>query len=248
MSSPTSAASAPKATGSKARALLDLSRVSNLPTVWMNVVCAAVLAGGASPGLVVLLALSMSAFYCFGMALNDVCDREWDAREQPFRPIPSGRLTLGEAARCAAGLFAAGFALLAFAPHPIAMASGVGLVALIAAYDVFHKRHPATALLMAACRTGVFVVTALAVAGEVAPIVWLAGGISFAWTLLVTVVARHENTRGQPYRGPVIPRLIAAMALVDGLVLAIVVHPAWLLVGVAAAVLTRRAQRWVRGD
>jgi 4-hydroxybenzoate polyprenyltransferase len=244
MSSATSSDPAP----SKASALLALCRVSNLPTVWMNVVCAAVLAGAASPGLVVSLCLALSAFYCFGMALNDLCDREWDAREQPFRPFPSGRLTLDEAGRCAAGLFGAGFALLAFTPHRIALVSGAALVAVIVAYDVFHKRHPATVLLMAACRTGVFVVTAHAVAGEVAPVVWLAGGIAFAWTLLVTVVARHENTRGRPYAGPVIPRMLAAMAIVDGAVLAVVVHPAWLLAGLAAAALTRRAQRWVRGD
>lgn len=229
-------------------ALLALCRVSNLPTVWMNVVCAAVLAGGASPGVVLLLGVSLSALYCAGMALNDVCDRDWDAREQPFRPIPSGQLTLAQAVACTAALFAIGLGLLAFAPHPSALVSGLGLAAAIAAYDVFHKRHAATVVLMAACRTGVFVVTAHAVAGHVAPIVWLAGGISFAWTLLVTVVARHENTRGRPYAGPVIPRMLAAMAIVDGLVLAVFAHPAWLLVGAAAAALNLRLQRWVRGD
>jgi hypothetical protein len=42
--------------------------------------------------------------------------------------------------------------------------------------------------------------------------------------------------------------MLAAMAIVDGAVLAVGVHPAWLLAGLAAAALTRLAQRWVRGD
>ena len=54
--------------------------------------------------------------------------------------------------------------------------------------------------------------------------------------------------RGKPYSGPVIPRMIAAMALVDGILLAIVVSPVWLLAGIALALMTRFGQRYVRGD
>jgi len=38
------------------------------------------------------------------------------------------------------------------------------------------------------------------------------------------------------------------MALVDGLFLAVAVSPAWLLAGIAAALLTLLGQRVVRGD
>ena len=71
--------------------LLKLGRVSNLPTVWTNVLAGTVLAGGAplsaATGIVVL---AMSMFYIGGMFLNDYCDRTIDALERPRRPIPAG--------------------------------------------------------------------------------------------------------------------------------------------------------------
>ena len=86
----------------KIKPILALCRVSNLPTVWMNVLTAVVLTADALnqlvvPGNVILLMLALSALYCGGMCLNDLCDRHWDADHQPFRPIPSGRVGLRQA-------------------------------------------------------------------------------------------------------------------------------------------------------
>jgi 4-hydroxybenzoate polyprenyltransferase len=44
-----------------------------------------------------LLALSSAGLYFFGMALNDIADRERDKQLAPGRVLPSGRLTLGAA-------------------------------------------------------------------------------------------------------------------------------------------------------
>ena len=238
----------------KWRSILALCRVSNLPTVWMNVLTASLLCGAAglaaevSATLVALLAVSLSGFYCGGMALNDLFDREIDAREQPFRPIPGGRVSVVEARTVAAGLFVAGFACLLAAPHPSAVVPGLGLLALIVLYDWLHKRHAASVLLMAACRFLVYPVTAVAVAGEVPSWVWLAAAAQLLYTVLVSVVARQENMRGARFSFPLIPRMIAAMSLLDGALLAWAVHPAWLLAGAAAAGLTIGGQRFVRGD
>ena len=234
--------------GSRAGAILALCRVSNLPTVWMNVVAAAVLAGSAEAGAVVLLAASMSAFYCGGMALNDLSDREWDAREQPYRPIPSGRVTVNQARLTTGVLFAGGFALLLLAPFPTALLPALVLLGLIVTYDRFHKQHPASVLLMAGCRLMVFTVTSWALAGTLVAWALAGGSVCFAYTLLISVAARHENTRGRPYPWPVVPRMIAAMSVVDGAFVGLVVGPLWILPGLAAALLTHLAQRWVRGD
>ena len=234
--------------------MLALCRVSNLPTVWMNVLTAAVLCRAAgstsdvSPVLVAWLALALSAFYCGGMALNDLFDREIDAREQPFRPIPAGRVSVGEARVVAVALFAVGFVVLSASPHPAAVGPALGLLGLIVLYDWLHKRHAAAVLLMAACRFMVYPVTAVAVAGEVPAWVWLAAGAQLAYTVVVTVVARLENAREARFSFPLIPRMIAAMSLLDGAVLVWAAHPAWLLAGVAAAGLTIAGQRFVRGD
>ena len=103
------------------RALLELCRISNLPTVWSNAVLGW-LAGTTTnvwvyprtsksapfselrEGLiqrwpevlgyrVVPLALIFSLLYCGGMILNDYLDRSIDAQERPNRPIPSGRVS-----------------------------------------------------------------------------------------------------------------------------------------------------------
>lgn len=235
------------------KSLLALCRVSNLPTIWMNVLTATLLTAYATgesvtPGIVLLLALAMSMFYCGGMGLNDLCDRHWDAEHQPFRPIPAGRVSVSLAWRVTAALFAGGLILLLLAPNIRALPAGIVLMIVIAAYDRFHKQHPATVLLMAAARLLVFVVCAEAIAGRVNNAIWIAGGLQFAYTLLITVVARHEHTRGKRYPFPVIPRMIAGMAILDGVVLSAMISPLWLIAGLVAALLTHVGQRYVRGD
>jgi hypothetical protein len=91
-------------------------------------------------------------------------------------------------------------------------------------------------------------VVLMALTGEWLQWVLIAAVLQFLYTLSLTFVARYEHMRGKPYTGPVIPRMIAGMAVVDGILLALVVAPVWLLVGIALAVLTRFGQRYVRGD
>jgi 4-hydroxybenzoate polyprenyltransferase len=233
-------------------ALLALCRASNLPTVWMNVVTAAVLSDvhGSSPAmLVLLLAFSLSCFYCAGMALNDLCDVEHDSMHQRYRPIPAGRISVSDARHVTLALFAFALASLLSAPHRVGFVAGVGLLTLIWIYDRFHKRQPATVFAMAGARLLVYVVTGLALAGELSLGLWLAAGLQSAYVLLLTVVARLEGHRaGGRYPWPVIPWMLRAMPLLDAAVLAILVDPAWICAGVAGAMLTYLGQRYVRGD
>ena len=230
--------------------LLALCRVSNLPTVWMNVVAAIVLSGAADPfAAAVLLLTSMSAFYTSGMAFNDVFDAAVDEKTQPYRPIPSGQVTMGQAMFFAVGLLVVGLATLLATPYPSAVVPGLALGVAIIVYDRYHKTCSWAVWVMASCRLLVFLVCAWAMTGTIAVAVALGGAVQFVYTLLLTVAARWENQRGQPYAWPLVPRLIAGMCLVDGLFLAVVETPAWLVPAVAMAVLTRWAQLWlVRGD
>src|ERR671936_2311779 len=94
--------------------LLTLGRVSNLPTVWTNVLAGAVLAGGTwHDGRTVIVLVAMSLFYVGGMYLNDYFDRGIDARERPERPIPAGDVAADLVAAIGFGLLAAGVVLLA---------------------------------------------------------------------------------------------------------------------------------------
>lgn len=232
------------------KTLLTLCRLSNLPTVWMNILTVSVLVGavtgeGSAFGVILV---ALSCFYAAGMSLNDYCDRHWDAGRQPYRPIPSGRISARAVLLITLALFAAGFLFLLLSPHQHAPLAGLGLLAVILLYDWLHKRHWVTVLLMALTRLGVYLVTAVALVGEVPVLVWLAGSIQALYTLAVTVVARWENSRPGDLDFPLIPWMIAGMGVVDGLFLALLVHPAWLLAGLVATALTRLSQRYVRGD
>lgn len=161
---------------------LRLGRVSNLPTVWTNVVAGAALAGAGarqSPGALVLTALSMSLFYTGGMFLNDAFDRDIDARERKERPIPAGLVGARHVFAVGFGLLAAGEALLAGAaalqrasaePGGGAetgllgpLAGGAALAFAIVLYDLWHKKNPLSPVLMGLCRAITIVTAALVV-------------------------------------------------------------------------------------
>lgn len=180
---------------------LRLGRVSNLPTVWTNVLAGAVLAGASlDPGLLVRLLVALSLFYVAGMYLNDAFDREIDARERPERPIPAGHVSATSVFAIGYGLLAAAVGVLAvhaLQPGPpgraMAVGSGVLLAGLIVYYDAQHKGMLWSPVVMGLCRVLVYVTAALAAAGRLgAPVV---GGAAILLSYLIglTYVAKQEN-------------------------------------------------------
>ncbi len=175
------------------RAWLALARVSNTPTVVSNTVAGAVLASAAAPaGTVAIVALAMALFYTAGMVLNDVLDFDVDRRERPERPLPSGAVSRTAAVAAVMGLFIAGEVLLALEGLEAALA-GLGLIALIALYDAWHKGNPLSPALMAGCRAAVYVVAGLAVAGVMTAEAWGAAALLFAYVVGLTQVAKAEG-------------------------------------------------------
>lgn len=104
-----------------------------------------------------LLVATSCCLYLSGMVLNDVFDADVDAREQPDRPIPSGRISLSAAKLVGWGLLAAGLliawclaVLIANDWRPGVVASL--LAACILMYNGPLKRNRIAPLLMAECR------------------------------------------------------------------------------------------------
>lgn len=173
---------------------LALGRVSNLPTVWTNVLAGVALAGGVvSAGRIAWLALALSLFYVGGMFLNDAFDRDWDARERPERPIPSGRVSAREVFAVGFGLIAAGLLLVAAVGGTPAAFSGLALGAAIVLYDARHKGNPLSPLLMGLCRVLVYLTAALAVSGRVGVAVLAGAGVLLAYLVGLSCVAKQET-------------------------------------------------------
>ena len=76
----------------KALAYLQIMRFPNIFTAIADVTagCLIVLGSDAQWAPLIALAISTSAIYAAGCVLNDICDRQIDAKERPERPIPSG--------------------------------------------------------------------------------------------------------------------------------------------------------------
>lgn len=184
----------------KGATYLALGRVSNLPTVWSNVLVGVLLAGAQPPlAAVVTLIAALSLFYVGGMFLNDAFDRHIDARIHPERPIPSGRVSATEVFTIGFGLMSTGVVLLVMAAAASgqsaapSLVGGLALGALIVVYDLWHKNNPVGPLLMGGCRMLVYVCASLAVAGTVSPTVLGASFVLLSYLVGLTYVAKQET-------------------------------------------------------
>jgi 4-hydroxybenzoate polyprenyltransferase len=181
---------------------LKLGRVSNLPTVWSNVLAGLVLAGGElDPSVLVRLGCMATFLYVAGMFLNDAFDAEIDARERPERPIPSGEVKRSSVFAWAALMSAGGIAIAAtLGPWPLAGA--LGTLALILVYDRFHKGNPIAPLLMGMCRVGLYLTAALCVSPNLPAPVAIGGVVLLLYVLGLTYAAAHENSNALVRFGP----------------------------------------------
>jgi hypothetical protein len=173
--------------------LLKLGRVSNLPTVWTDVLASTVLAAGAVQGWRTgVVVLAMSLFYVGGMYLNDYFDRAIDARERPRRPIPAGEVSAVVVCTLGFGMLGLGIMLLA----AISVAAGVAgalLAAVIVIYDVFHKGNPGAPVIMGLCRALLYCGAAVAASGSVPWLVAIAALAVLAYVAGITYAARQES-------------------------------------------------------
>lgn len=180
---------------------LELARVSNLPTVWTNVMAGAVLAGaGWTDPRLSLAMVALSLFYTGGMFLNDACDREFDRRFRPDRPIPAGRVTAAQVFAWGYGMMGAGLALLAVAAQMSRDATtwgaplgGLCLAGAIVLYDTWHKSNPLSPVVMGLCRMLVYVTAALAVVASPGREVFVGAGVSLAYLIGLTYAAKKEH-------------------------------------------------------
>ena len=176
-----------------AQTLLRLGRVSNLPTVWTNVIAGATIANAAASLIdVAVVGLAMTAFYVGGMYLNDFFDRDFDARERPGRPIHAGDISARSVSAIGFALLAVGVALLArFGLLTVIL--GLALAGSIVLYDAWHKGNVFAPVIMGLCRALVYLVTGAVVSGEIR-FALIAGAMALATHVIgLTYAAKQEN-------------------------------------------------------
>ena len=200
------------------RAWLDVTRLSNLPTVFSNVLTGLMLgfmAGALTCGLPEasppdhvllwrlfigggrLVLIASACFYMAGMTLNDVLDRAYDREQRPERPIPSGRLNARAAAIAVVAFNIVGLLVMMLGFGMRATLFALALVAAIIGYNALHRRFAAAVLLMGAVRGLLYFVAAAAMALVVNAAFWRVT-LPFAviltlYVAAVTYLARREN-------------------------------------------------------
>jgi 4-hydroxybenzoate polyprenyltransferase len=180
---------------------LQLGRISNLPTVWSNVLVGVVLAGGTlADGRLPLLLVALSLFYVAGMFLNDAFDREFDARARPERPIPSGAVSSTQVFAFGFGMLAVGLVLLHQIGYGFAggtgwrpVAAGTALAAAIVFYDRWHKSNPLSPLVMGICRMLLYITAAFAVVLTPPGAIYFAAAVLLCYLIGLTYAAKQEH-------------------------------------------------------
>lgn len=182
------------------RTALVLGRVSNLPTVWSNLLAGWILVAAPDSRAFAFLLLGGSLLYIGGMFLNDFCDIDFDARFCPERPIPSGKISRRTVGILASLWFILGFACLA--PFGwITRGIALLLIAAIILYDFRHKNIFWAPFVMGVCRFLLYLLSAAAAVvpsllGYVVP-----AGIALAsYVIGITYLARGESRPEKPAR------------------------------------------------
>ncbi|HVY04393.1 MAG TPA: UbiA family prenyltransferase [Burkholderiales bacterium] len=214
---------------------LRLGRVSNLPTVWSNVMTGMALAGVASvDARLPILLVSLSLFYVGGMFLNDAFDHNFDARARPERPIPSGQVSATQVHAFGFGMMGLGLALLAWVGYgfdPMAqwrpVVAGIALAAAIVFYNWHHKNNPLSPFVMGLCRMLVYVAAGYAVSLALPASLWIAAIVLLCYLIGLTYAAKKEHLGTMENFWPLLflaaPVLYGAWLAID--------HPAtWILV------------------
>jgi 4-hydroxybenzoate polyprenyltransferase len=163
------------------------------------------------------LCIASAALYAGGCVLNDICDRELDAAERPFRPIPSKQVSLAEAWLLLVILFALGLLAAMYVGFPTFVTALV-LILLIIAYDAVSKDIVIFgALNMGACRScnlilGMSLAFPLQGAYSILPL------ISLLYVSCLTALSKFEVHGGAKSRGlPVLAGWFGVIFFIVGL-------------------------------
>lgn len=225
---------------SKARAWLDLIRIYNLPIPLSGMLAGAYARADVSTWRLVLLIVAATLGCAATQSFNDYEDRDADAVNAGFRPLPSGRL---RAASVLLGghFFALLGAAISVAVEPWSLLAVGGTYLLVRYYPRAKGVTVLNHLMMPAALALTPAYGCLVVHGEVAPIAWLAAGVIFFMDINMNVVGSFKDLWASSAKERVLPlvwgtRPAVLVSLSCGLIalggLAAAVASGWLGLGV----------------
>lgn len=193
------------------RTILVLGRVSNLPTVWTNLVVGWFLCEGTWRAELAWVTLGMSLVYIAGMTLNDAFDAKWDREHAASRPIPAGKIPSSSVWILGSFEMLAGVAILLTLTTVHPLLTGLLFFAVLL-YNALHKRWAGSVLIMGLCRALVYLGSASAALAlpeslTLPATVYLIAGAVVLYIAGLTLAARSEHLKTK-LRLPLLPRLL----------------------------------------
>ncbi len=159
---------------------------------------------------VLMLCLATTGLYGGGVVFNDVFDADLDRIERPERPIPSGEISLLQAAILGSALLVLGI-YAAFQPS---LTSGILAVAIAASalvYDKWGKHHKILGPLnMGMCR-GLNLLLGISVLHGALDKLWFVACIPIIYIASITMISRgevHGSNRSPLYAAAVLYALV----------------------------------------
>ena len=149
------------------------------------------MAAAVSPGTLFWLCLATIGLYGGGVAFNDVLDAELDRVERPERPIPSGVVSVTNAAVMASSLLLLGI-LAAWQVSALSGIIALAVAMLSLLYNAWGKHQLIFGPInMGLCRSGNLLLGVSAVPAMVGA-VWYLGFIPLVYIAAITMVSRGE--------------------------------------------------------
>jgi 4-hydroxybenzoate polyprenyltransferase len=217
---------------------LRLIRPAGVLTAPADVLAGWCIAGAADWRTLVILSGASACLYAGGMALNDVCDSELDAKERPERPIPSGAVSRKRAALLAVALLVVGVTL-AFVSSVVTLSASrlvpepdtaqqtfqwttsipgwvaLALAAMIVLYNTLLKHNALIGpISMAACRS-LNLALGMSVSASALAVWWPVALLPGVYIAGVTVMARDE-TEEKPNRAGIVAMTTGLIAATVG--------------------------------
>ncbi len=188
-----------------------LARISNLPTVWTNVLAAWVINATASPVLKIIpevsaleyldtilliyLIFGASLIYAGGCTLNDAFDQNFDREHNPGRPLPSNSISIRQVWILGICELSTGIGLLIIGAECQKIWVLI-LAGLVIFYDFIHKKWAGGILIMGLCRFFLWI-SAASTGGisHLAPQTWLWGIVLTGYIIGISLFARGESKK-----------------------------------------------------
>lgn len=199
-------------------------RPANLVTAVADILAGVAIAGFFSSdefvfGPLWYLMLSTVGLYGGGVVLNDVFDADLDRIERPERPIPSGLISLSEAAILGTVLLLAGVTF-AFVVSQLSGFIAVSIAVAAVVYDKWGKHQSFLGPLnMGLCR-GLNLLLGVSIISQQIEFHWFVAFVPLVYIAAITMVSRgevHGGSRTTLYSAGVLYALAMGAILVIGL-------------------------------